>query len=241
MDFKDNLIREMDAAGVNQSELARALKISPSAVNQWRQGITEPGRKRVREVAAALGISVNALIPEERFETPIRQKINKASIVSRRASSTGAPDGMRADTPTLPDPDALARDVQIFGTILQGGVPVLNFRDGPASVALRQPGLIGRQHVFGFYVPDAAMAPWREVGEIVFVQRGRPAVVGGYTVALLEGDGEGDPPIIIGRLAVREAGRVALTQLNPPHTVEIEADRVRELLYVLSQAEVLGL
>lgn len=42
-------------------------------------------------------------------------------------------------------------------------------------------------------------------------------------------------------MAARESGRIALTQLHPAHTVEIEDDRVRELLYVLPLAEVLGL
>lgn len=44
MDFPANLEREMSRAGMNQSDLARALGISPSAVNMRRRhaGVCHP-------------------------------------------------------------------------------------------------------------------------------------------------------------------------------------------------------
>ena len=183
MEFKDNLARELDAAGLTQLDLAGKLHISASAVSQWATGATLPGQKRLRQIADALDIPVESLVSGVRSENAIRQKIAKAKLPSQTASSAGGADGMRVIVPTLPDPDALTRDIPIFGTLLFGGMRMLNFRGGPASVALRQPGLVGRQGVFGFYMPDGAMSPWREAGEVVFVQRGRPAVVGQYAVA----------------------------------------------------------
>lgn len=65
MSFADNLRAAMNRAGVNQSELGRRLGIKSQAVNQWLQpGGTAPRGTRLREVAAALDVSLSALLAE---------------------------------------------------------------------------------------------------------------------------------------------------------------------------------
>ena len=55
MDFPKTLADAMAESGMDQSELARRLKISPSAVNQWLAGTTQPTRKRLALAAEILG------------------------------------------------------------------------------------------------------------------------------------------------------------------------------------------
>lgn len=51
-----------EARGLNQSELARQLGVTPQAVQKWEAGETEPRRKRVEEMAAILGTSAEHLL-----------------------------------------------------------------------------------------------------------------------------------------------------------------------------------
>ncbi|KTT33797.1 hypothetical protein SB18R_03145 [Pseudomonas oryzihabitans] len=51
-----------EARGLNQSELARQLGVTPQAVQKWEAGETEPRRKRVEEIASILGTSAEHLL-----------------------------------------------------------------------------------------------------------------------------------------------------------------------------------
>lgn len=44
--------------GLNQSELARLLGVSPQSVQQWEAGETEPRRKRIQAIAECLNTTV---------------------------------------------------------------------------------------------------------------------------------------------------------------------------------------
>ena len=50
--------------GVNQSELARALGVSPQSVQQWEDGTTEPRRHRIAAIAAFLRVPEIALLTD---------------------------------------------------------------------------------------------------------------------------------------------------------------------------------
>ena len=55
----------MDRAGVDQTTLAKRLKISRPAVGQWLKGKTAPAGMRVEGVALALGTTASFLLEEE--------------------------------------------------------------------------------------------------------------------------------------------------------------------------------
>lgn len=62
MAFKDRLIAAMGRAGVDQSELARRVGVTSSAVNQWVNSGGQPKFSRIQDIAKALGVSPNYLI-----------------------------------------------------------------------------------------------------------------------------------------------------------------------------------
>lgn len=53
------------AAGLTQSELAAHLNVDRSAVAQWETGKTAPLARRLRDIAGALGCTVDDLLDPE--------------------------------------------------------------------------------------------------------------------------------------------------------------------------------
>lgn len=64
MSFAKNLARLMETRGVDQSELARRLKISSQAVNQWVKRGTHPTHARAQMLADVLGVSMDDLFAD---------------------------------------------------------------------------------------------------------------------------------------------------------------------------------
>lgn len=58
----DRIARARAAKGMNQSDLARALKVTPQAVQKWEAGGSLPKGARLRHVASALGTTIEHLL-----------------------------------------------------------------------------------------------------------------------------------------------------------------------------------
>lgn len=61
-DIARSIKRAREAAGLNQSELARLLDISPQAVQKWEAGETLPRGRRMQQLCEALNVSVAELM-----------------------------------------------------------------------------------------------------------------------------------------------------------------------------------
>src|SRR5438067_1354976 len=108
MAFKDNLVAAMALRGIDQSELARRLNVSPSAVNQWCKGTTVPNPRRIQSIARELQISEADLLTE----------VNAPSNPERSATPNARP---ATNVPPLPNFQSMPRDVPVFGTAQGGG------------------------------------------------------------------------------------------------------------------------
>lgn len=56
------IAQKREQAGLNQSELARRLKLTPQAIQKWEAGESSPRGKRLEDIAAALSTSVAFLV-----------------------------------------------------------------------------------------------------------------------------------------------------------------------------------
>ena len=79
-----------EAKGWNQSELARALGVTPQSVQAWESGRNTPRPKRLQEIAAALGVSAGYLMGEEALGShnnveggPIKLKTGLVPVVGK--------------------------------------------------------------------------------------------------------------------------------------------------------------
>ncbi len=74
------IARKREQAGLNQSELARRLSVSPQAVQKWESEVSTPRGKRLDDIAAALHTSVAYLVTGELLARTDRTESN-ASIL----------------------------------------------------------------------------------------------------------------------------------------------------------------
>lgn len=59
------IARAREQKGINQSELARQLKLTPQSVQKWEAGETVPRGQRMQELSRILGVSVGYLMQGE--------------------------------------------------------------------------------------------------------------------------------------------------------------------------------
>lgn len=61
-DIGKRITKAREAAGLNQSELARALGVKPQSVQAWESGRNVPRHKKIEAISAYLGIPIMDLI-----------------------------------------------------------------------------------------------------------------------------------------------------------------------------------
>lgn len=70
------IARKREQAGLNQSELARRLSVTPQAVQKWESEVSVPRGKRLDDIAAALSTSVAYLVTGEMLARSDRAESN---------------------------------------------------------------------------------------------------------------------------------------------------------------------
>ncbi|WP_447810982.1 XRE family transcriptional regulator [Pseudomonas putida] len=70
------IARKREQAGLNQSELARRLSVTPQAVQKWESEVSVPRGKRLDDIAAALSTSVAYLVTGELLARSDRAESN---------------------------------------------------------------------------------------------------------------------------------------------------------------------
>ncbi len=131
-----------------QKGLADALGIDQSAISRMKNGARQLKYTEAQKAASYLGVSPPAGLAEdgEAYEhEPAAQRSGGALVSIYNAEPGG------------------------------NGFWRLDRAGGPADRRPRPGALTGGVRVFGFYAPDAAMAPRFKIGEVVWVDSIRPA------------------------------------------------------------------
>lgn len=85
----------------------------------------------------------------------------------------------------------------------------------------RPPGVAANRSVYALYVSGSSMSPWRESGELVYVDPQRPPRAGDYVVVQFKPNGEGQPPrALVKRLVSHTPKRLRLEQYAPAKQIE---------------------
>lgn len=177
------------AKGMNQSELARALGVTPQAVQKWEAGGAPKGA-RLREVAQALGTTVEYLLT------------GSITAVHKFAQD--------ADANVEPGPDLRGR-VPLISWVQAGhwNDVIDNFATGDAEDWLQCPRKFGPR-TFALRVRGISMEPKYQDGDIIFVDPDIQAEHGKNVVVRLDDEHEATF-----KQLVVEGGQMFLRALNP--------------------------
>lgn len=208
--------------GLTQIHFAEAMGVSQSAVTQWENGVAMPGLQRFDQMARVLG----------------KQKawIIGGSIVP---NATPAP-----LAPAPQNPTKWPLDVPVLGTAWGGAMDQFVVAGGILHYTTRPPALQNRKNIFAVYVNGTSMAPWKEPGDLAYVDRDRPPAIGDYVLVELKPTGpDGDPEhgALIKKLLKVNSEFVTLGQFDPPRDdIKVMRAEIAAIYRVLRERDLMG-
>lgn len=141
------------------------------------------------------------------------------------------------------DPRSWPLDVPVLGTAQAGADGDFEMNGEVIDRVRRPPGISNSKDVFAIYVQGDSMVPWKEPGDLVYVQGHRPARPGDYVVIQMKAAREGDVPRAYLKRLVRSAGpSIIVEQFNPPiPDMPIPTNRVDRIFRVMTLNELMGI
>lgn len=142
----------------------------------------------------------------------------------------------------LPAAGTLPRDVPVLGVTVGGEGGDFAFNGQTVDHVRRPPGLANVPSAFALFVANDSMVPWKEPGELVYVEPNRPAKVGDYVVVELKATRDGEAGVcLVKRLKARSVSKLTLQQYNPPNDrIEIPVSKIRRVYRVKPLEELVG-
>jgi len=187
------IAKAREAAGMNQSELARALQVKPQAVQKWESG-GSPRNARLTEIAQALGVSV-------------------AYLVGDGDRELAAPsDGPCFDVPMLANDASMGPGADDHAEDVLTGVIRLTDHFVREFVRPSRPESLRFIHAYG-----DSMAPTLHSGDVLLVDTGAKDIdIDGIYVLRAHGR------LFVKRVRQRLDGKFEISSDNPAHkTVEV--------------------
>lgn len=212
------------AKGMTQAELGKRFGISKAAVAMWESGKNVPDQRKMAELTRALDLD--------------------PAVAIGLYDDEGLPPGNASGPPRPPVRQEMAKDIPVLGTASGGSADNLadfELNGEVVDYVRRPPRLIGRNDVFAAYVQGYSVSPWREPGQLVYVESARPPRAMDYVLIELKPTGS-DPmrPALVKRLLAITPARVRLRQYTPPKDFEIDRRRILRIFRVLDWDELMG-
>lgn len=224
--------------GLTQEQLGEKFGVSKAAVAQWESGKNMPDPRKLAELMKVLGLDAQQIWGVDMQPRIVKSTGELENIASRSGSGTAS-----AFVPaSVPLRDEMAKDVPVLGTTVGGQRGDFSMNAGdPVDYVRRPPRISGRSDVFALYVQGTSMAPWRQPGELVYVEANRAPQNGDYVVIELKPDSDGqDRPAYIKRLVAVTSTKIKVQQYSPARVFEIDRRKVGRMLRVMDWSELLG-
>jgi phage repressor protein C with HTH and peptisase S24 domain len=216
----------LDRAGVTQADLARHLRLAPSAVSRMLKGERQMKLLEAVQIANFLGVSQEELLRHAgaAVEQPLRSELPHTGPPRRgrppRQLLTGQP--LRPIQTGAPPP---GRGDQIpIRSAARGGVEQQMFLgDGPIGYTLRPTNLAGVRDAYAIYMIGDSMEPRYEQGWLLHVNPFKPPIRGRDVVLYKTNDA-----VLIKQFIRWDSDALILHQLNPPLELRIPREAVRD-------------
>src|SRR5271170_3151815 len=201
----------LERNGASQADLARHLRLAPSAVSRMVKGERQMKLLEAVQIAAFLGVSQDDVLRHAgaSAETPLRIGPARRGRPPRSFAAPAAPP--RAEPIPIRSAARGGTDQQMF------------LEDGPIGYTPRPANLGGVRGAYAIYMVGDSMEPRYEPGWLLHVNpfkqptRGRDVVV--Y---------KRDHAVLIKTFVGWNDDALVLRQLNPPATLRIPRQEVRE-------------
>ena len=202
----------LDRAGVSQADLARHLRLAPSAVSRMLKGDRQMKLLEAAQTASFLGVSQDEVLRRASGEMPGGQQPEGPR---RRGRPPLAATAMRSATGTEPIP--------IRSAARGGGDQEMFLEDGPIGYTPRPANLNGVRGAYAIYMIGDSMEPRYEQGWLLHVNPFKPPTRGRDVVVYKKGDA-----VLIKQFVRWEGEALVLRQLNPAEELRVLREEVME-------------
>jgi phage repressor protein C with HTH and peptisase S24 domain len=202
----------LDRAGVSQADLARQLRLAPSAVSRMLKGERQMKLLEAVQVAAFLGVAQDDVLRHAgaEVETPPRLGPVRRGRPPRVATAMAA-------APMRGEP------IPIRSAGRGGGEQEMFLADGPIGYTARPANLNGVRGAYAIYMVGDSMEPRYEQGWLLHVNPFKPPTRGRDVVVYKKGQA-----VLIKQFVRWEGDALVLRQLNPEGELRVPRAEVEE-------------
>src|SRR5438552_3979997 len=207
----------LERAGASQADLARHLRLAPSAVSRMVKGERQMKLLEAVQIAAFLGVSQDEVLRRASGEGP---PMAAPEGPRRRGRPPLATTQLRQMTGTEPIP--------IRSAARGGGEQEMFLEDGPIGYTARPPHLRGVRRAHASSMPGDSMEPRYQQGWLLHVNPFKPAIRGRDVVVY-----KNDKAALIKQFVGWEKDALVLRQLNPAREIKVPREEVAEIHLVV--------
>jgi phage repressor protein C with HTH and peptisase S24 domain len=207
----------LERAGASQADLARHLRLAPSAISRMLKGERKMTQLETVQIAAFLRVS-----PEEVLSHAVEGPVIPPLADTPRPSRGRPPSTLSAAGDRIP--------IRAAG---RGGPDTEMFLD--LGYTTRPANLSGVREAYAIYMTGDSMEPRYEQGWLLHVNPFKPPKHGQDVVVGRKGDVVGDA-VLVKQFVGWDGDSLVLRQFNPPGTLRIPRDEVRECHLIVGAA-----
>ena len=206
----------LERAGVSQADLARHLRLAPSAISRMMKGERQMKLLEAVQIAAFLGVSQDEVL---------RHAGSAVDAPPRLSSGLTGP-GRRGRPPRAPavaPAPGSSSAIPIRSAGRGGGDQQMFLEDGPIGYTARPANLDGVRGAYAIYMVGDSMEPRYEQGWLLHVNPFKPPTRGRDIVLYKTNDA-----VLIKQFVRWDSDALILRQLNPPIELRIPRQEVRD-------------
>jgi phage repressor protein C with HTH and peptisase S24 domain len=209
----------LERVGASQADLARHLRLAPSAVSRMLKGERQMKPLEVVNIAAFLRVPEDEVLRHAVGDTSDTQEANapRPGRGRPRLGNSATPAAQPSRLPHEPD------RIPIRSGARGGTDQEMFLEDGPIGYTSRPANLGGVRSAYAIYMVGDSMEPRYEPGWLLHVNPFKPPTRGRDVVVYKQGQS-----VLIKQFVGWEGDTLVLRQLNPPETLRIRRDQVRD-------------
>jgi phage repressor protein C with HTH and peptisase S24 domain len=196
----------LERVGASQADLARHLRLAPSAVSRMLKGERQMRQLETVQIAGFLGVS-----PDEVLRRAVNEVISVSGADLPRPGRGRPPSARAADLIPIRSAGRGGNDQEMF------------LEDGPIGYTSRPANLGGVRAAYAIYMVGDSMEPRYEPGWLLHVNPFKPPTRGRDVVVYKQGQ-----IVLIKQFVGWEGDTLVLRQLNPLDTLRIPRTEIRE-------------